>query len=88
MSTMAAERLRGILERESALRLGLKRAKAQCFIALVQDGRKATEAWQELALNSELKALEDAYEAARIDLVVENAVNWGKLDRSGEEDEA
>jgi hypothetical protein len=83
----AADRLRQTLERESATRLALKRAKAERFLALVQsDGMKATEAWQELAMNPEIQALEDVYEAARIDLVVENAVNWGKLGPSGPEE--
>jgi hypothetical protein len=38
-----------------------------------------TMAWQQLAADPEMQALEDDYEAARIDLVVENAINWGKL---------
>lgn len=81
-----ALRLREILERESAARLAVKRAKAVRYIALLQSGVKTTEAWQHLAADADVQALEDAYEAARIDLVVENAINWGKLDTGERED--
>jgi hypothetical protein len=70
----AAADLRAILERESALRLGLKRARAARFLACLQSGAKSTEAWQQLAVDPELQALEDAYEAARIDLAVNGQV--------------
>jgi hypothetical protein len=80
VTTTAAGRLREILERESAARLAVKRAKAVRFLSLVQDGVKVTEAWQALAADADVQLLEDEYEAARIDLIVENAVNWAKLD--------
>jgi hypothetical protein len=82
----ATQRLRGVLEREAATRLGLKRAKAARFLAHLEAGVKTTEAWQLLAVDPELQALEEVHEAARVDLIVENAVNWGKLDRRESED--
>jgi hypothetical protein len=87
MSTTAAERLRNILERESATRLALKRAKAHRFLTLVRSGTKSAEVWQEIATDPDLQARENAYEAAHIDLVVENAVNWGKLAHDDSEGE-
>lgn len=81
-----AFRLREILERESAARLAVKRAKAVRYIALLRAGVKTAEAWQQLAADADVQALEDAYEAARIDLTVENAINWGRLDLTDREE--
>jgi hypothetical protein len=86
-NTAAAARLRAVLERESATRLALKRAKAARFLTLVHGGMKISEVWQLLAADADVRLLEDAYEAAHIDLVIENAINWGKLGISSERDE-
>jgi hypothetical protein len=77
----AAGRLRATLEGETGTRLAYKRAKARKFVTLARASRKISLAQlrAELAADPGLQALENAWERARIDLIVEQALNWGGL---------
>jgi hypothetical protein len=84
----AEEKLRNVLEHEAVTRTALKRAKAKMFLDLATAGRRLTDVWQLIADDEEIQLLEDRYEAARIDLLVENAINWGGLAAHTPEEEA